>query len=95
MGEAIFAFRVDDELKSAFVKLAEAQNRSVSELLVELMRREVAPLNQAIDHDAWFRIEVEQALREADDPAIDRVPNEIVEAEWLGQRAELVKRAGG
>jgi predicted transcriptional regulator len=95
MGEAIFTFRVDDDLKSAFAQAAKAQDRSAAQLLLELMRREVAVRDQTVDHDAWFRSEVDQALREADDTDVERTPNEIVEADWLSQRAELVKRAGG
>jgi predicted transcriptional regulator len=95
MGEATFTFRVDDNLKSAFAELAKAEDRTSAQLLRALMRREVAQRRAALEHDAWFRSEVEQAVREADDPMIERIPNEIVEAEWAIQRAELVKRAKG
>jgi hypothetical protein len=44
------------------------------------------------EHDAWFRTEVEQGMREADDPAVTRIPHEEIAANWRRQRAELAKR---
>jgi hypothetical protein len=42
----------------------------------------------------WFQGEVEQAMREADDPAVIRIPNDDVRSNWRRQRAELFKRRG-
>jgi predicted transcriptional regulator len=95
MAEATFTFRVDDDLKAAFADAARAQDRTSAQLLRALMRRVVEQQRQSADHDAWFRSEVEQALREADDPTVERIPNEVVEGEWMSSRAELVKRAKG
>ena len=53
-----------------------------------------AQLRSMREHDAWFRAEVEQGMREADDPSIKRIPQEEVSAWWRRERAELVKRAG-
>lgn len=47
------------------------------------------------EHDAWFRAEVEQGMREADNPAVRRIPHEMVRSNWRRQRAELVKRVRG
>jgi len=44
-------------------------------------------------HDAWFRAEVEQALREAEDPDTVFIPHEEVTARWVTKRAELLRRA--
>lgn len=49
----------------------------------------------AAAHDKWFRAEVAQALKEADDPNTQWVSNEDAEASWATQRAELLKRAAG
>ena len=46
----------------------------------------------AAARDAWFRTEVEQALKEADDPATPWTSNEDMQAEWEEERAELLKR---
>lgn len=43
-------------------------------------------------HDAWFRAEVEQALKEADDPAIEQISDENMKSEWELRRAELVNQ---
>lgn len=43
--------------------------------------------HEAAAHDVWFRAEVEQAIREADDPNTVWVSNEEVERESAEQRA--------
>ncbi|HMG51594.1 MAG TPA: hypothetical protein VK597_13405 [Inquilinus sp.] len=53
-----------------------------------------AQLRSVQELDARFRAEVEQGLREADDPTVERIPHEEVSANWRRQRAELLKRAG-
>lgn len=92
MGEATFTFRVDEELKSAFAELAKAQDRTAAQLLRTLMREAIRRRDEDAEYDRWFRAEVEQALREADDPATIFISNEVVEAEYRGRRAELLKR---
>jgi hypothetical protein len=47
---------------------------------------------QEREHDAWFRAEVEQGLREADDPTVRRIPNVVVRQRWRERRASLLKR---
>ena len=54
-----------------------------------------ARLAATAGHDAWFRNEVERGIREADDPAVDRVPHDRVLSGWRQQRAELERRAAG
>ncbi len=49
---------------------------------------------QARDHDAWFRAEVEQGLREADDPSAPRIAHEDVMASMERMRQEFAKKAG-
>lgn len=95
MAQATFTFRVDDELKSAFAETAKAQDRTTAQLLRVLMRDAVGRRQEAREYDAWFRGEVEQGMREADDPAVRRVPHQDVRSNWRRQRAELVKRASG
>lgn len=46
-------------------------------------------------HDLWFRDEVEQALREADDPHVPRIADAEVAARWQDRRKSMVKRADG
>jgi predicted transcriptional regulator len=94
MGDATFTFRVDDALKSAFNEAAKAEDQSAAQLLRGYMRDVVARRREAAEHNHWFRAEIERAMRQADDPASERVPNATVEADWQRQRAELLKRDG-
>jgi predicted transcriptional regulator len=92
MAETTFTFRVDDELKSAFAEAAKAQDRTAAQLLRSLMRDAINRKQEAREYDAWFRAEIEQALREADDPNVRRIPHEKVKAKWRRKRAQLLKR---
>lgn len=93
MTEATFTFRVDDELKARFTEAAKAHDRTGAQLLRDFMRSYVKRQQEEVAYDAWFRAEVERAVREADDPAVRRIPHEESRANWQRQRAELVKRA--
>lgn len=95
MADTTFTFRVDEELKSAFANMAAAQDRTAAQLLRVLMREAVERSREAQEHDAWFRGEVAQAVREAADPAVERVPHDRVVSSWRQQRAELERRAAG
>lgn len=95
MGDTTFTFRVDDDLKAKFAETAKAQDRTSAQLLRVLMREAVQRQEEARAHDAWFRDEVAQAMREADDPSLRRVPHDEVRSNWHRERAELAKRAGG
>jgi len=88
MPETTFTFRVDDELKAAFSNVAKAHDRPGSQLLRDFMRDYV----EKAEHDAWFRAEVEQGLRELEDPNVELIPHEQVVAEWEIEKAELLAR---
>ncbi|HEX5328516.1 MAG TPA: antitoxin of toxin-antitoxin stability system [Acetobacteraceae bacterium] len=92
--EAIFTLKLEPELRDQFLAEAEATHRPASQLVREFMRDFVKQQRAAREHDVWFRAEVEQALREADDPKAKRIPDERVASNWRRQRAELVRRAG-
>lgn len=44
-------------------------------------------LHQAKAHDDWFRAQVEQGLKEADDPATEWATQADVDADWDAQKA--------
>jgi predicted transcriptional regulator len=88
MGETTFTFRVDDQLKEAFTKAARANDRPGSQLLRDFMRDYV----ERAEYDAWFRAEVEQSLREAEDPNAEWIPHEEVMRKWKIRRAELAQK---
>ena len=81
--------------KTAFAEVAAAQERTAAQLLRVLMRDAVQGWRASQEHDAWFRNEVEQGLREADDPAIGRLAHDRALSSWQQQRAELERRAAG
>lgn len=92
MGDSTFTFRVDEELKAAFSEIAAAQERTAAQLLRVLMRDAIQQWHDSQAHDAWFRGEVRQALEEADDAAVERVPHDRVLSSWRQQRAEMKER---
>lgn len=51
--------------------------------------------HEAAAHDKWFREQVEEAIKEADDPNTVWVSNEDAKASWAKKRAKLVKRLEG
>ena len=48
----------------------------------------------AAAYDKWFRAEVEEGLKEADDPDTQWVSNEDAKKSWAKKRAELLRHAG-
>lgn len=89
MPETTFTFRVDEDLKASFTNVAKAHDRPGSQLLRDFMRDYVAKA----EHDAWFRAEVEQGLRELADPSAELIPNEQVDAAWQAKKTHLLARA--
>jgi predicted transcriptional regulator len=89
MPETTFTFRVDQGLKKAFTEAARANDRPGSQLLRDFMRDYV----DRSGHDAWFRAEIEQSLKEADDPNVELVPHEEVVRNWQARRGERIKNA--
>jgi hypothetical protein len=90
--EAVFTVKIETELRDAFMAEAQATHRPASQIVRELMRDFVERQREAREHDAWFRAEVEEAMREADDPNAKRILHEVVEEEWCKWRAALAKR---
>jgi len=62
MTEATFTFRVDEQLKSAFAQAAKARDRIGAQLLRDFMREFVQRQQQAAEHDAWFRQQVQTGI---------------------------------
>ncbi|PDT04791.1 hypothetical protein CO666_08615 [Rhizobium chutanense] len=54
----------------------------------EALRR----IHEAAEYDKWFREQVEEAIREADDPNAVWIPHEVVEEQMARERAELLAR---
>jgi predicted transcriptional regulator len=93
MSEATFTFRVDEALKSEFATAAKSQDRSGAQLLRDFMRDVVRQRQEAAEHDAWFRREVEAGIAEAN--AGDLIPAGEVEAEAAAWRAATLRKLTG
>jgi predicted transcriptional regulator len=89
MPDTTFTFRVDYKLKDAFTEAARANDRPGSQLLRDFMRDYV----ERAEHDVWFRAEVEQSMKEADDPNAELVPHEEVVRKWEARRGKLLRKA--
>ena len=90
MAETTFTFRVEEDLNNLIHPSSPRRTIAPgSQLLRDFMRRYV----EKAEHDAWFRAEVEQGLRELEDPNVEAVPHEQVKAEWEVRKAELLRRA--
>jgi predicted transcriptional regulator len=93
MADTNFTFRVDEDLKAEFARAARANDRPASILLRDFMRDYVNRNREKSEHDTWFRAEVEQGLREADDPATKWIPHEQVMDEMEALLKERIARA--
>lgn len=79
--DAVFTLKLDAELRDKFMAEAEALDRPASQVVREMMREFVHQKEEAREHDKWFRAEVEEAIREADDPDAEFTPHEQVMVE--------------
>jgi len=94
MNQATFTFRVDEPLKEQFTAAAKGRDRTGAQLLRDFMREYVRQ-QDAVEHDAWFRMQVDRALQEADAPDASWVSNEDAAQQWADQRATLLKTRQG
>ena len=79
MNEATFTFRVDEGLKSEFTTAAKSSDRNAAQVLRGFMRDYVRQQQEAAEHDAWFRRQVQVGIDAAN--AGDLISAEEVEAE--------------
>ena len=90
MSEATFTFRVDDALKSQFSQAAKSRDRSGAQLLRDFMREFVQQQQEAAEHDAWFRHQVQVGMDSANSGNL--VPAAEVEAKFAARRAATRRR---
>jgi predicted transcriptional regulator len=62
--ESVFTLKLETELRDAFVAEAAAMHRPASQLVRDFMREFVDSRKEEREHDAWFRGEVEKALKD-------------------------------
>ncbi|MBV8125024.1 MAG: hypothetical protein JOY60_14965 [Burkholderiaceae bacterium] len=90
MSEATYTFRVDEALKNEFSTAAKARDRTGAQLLRDFMREFVQQQQEAAEHDAWFRRQVQAGLKSA--KAGRLVPATEVEAKFAARRAASRRR---
>ncbi len=92
LGDGTYTFRVDERLKDAFARAAEAGHRSGAQILRDYMSDYVQQQQDEAEYDAWFRREVQDGLASA---AEDRlIPADEVEAYFAAKRAATRRRLG-
>ena len=92
MSEATFTFRVDEALRTEFTSAAKTRDRSAAQLLRDFMRDFVALQQEAAEHDAWFRRQVQIGLDAAN--AGNLISSIDVEAKFAAKRAATRRRLG-
>lgn len=90
MSEVTFTFRVDEALKSQFAAAAKERDRTGAQLLRDFMREFVRQQEEAAEHDAWFRRQVQIGLDSAN--AANLIPAVEVEAKFAAKRAATRRR---
>jgi len=90
MSNATFTFRVDGDLKTEFAEAAKLRDRTGAQLLREFMRDFVRQQQEAAEHDAWFRRQVQLGQDSAN--AGNLVPGDQVEATFAARRAATRRR---
>ena len=90
MSEATFTFRVEESLKQDFSSFAKTIDRSVAQLLRDLMRDFVKQQQEAASYDAWFQKQVQIGLDEAN--AGQLISHEEVKSRFEEKRASLLAK---
>ena len=70
--QAAFTVELEPDLEDALIAEALAMDRPPGHIVRDLIDGFVRQQRDARDDDAWFHAEVEQALREADNPTVQR-----------------------
>ena len=90
--DAVFTMKIEQELRDAFMAEAAASHRPASQILREAMRDFIDQQKKQREYDAWFIAEVEEGIREADDPNTVWIPHEEVKANMEAQRQRFLAR---
>jgi hypothetical protein len=88
--DATFTLTLDQNLRDRFIAEADATMQAPEDVLRDLMRDFVARRRAA---SAELESEIIQAIHEADDPAIERVPHQEALSRLGEQRALMISRA--
>jgi predicted transcriptional regulator len=84
MAESTITIQVDAELKTAFARAAQEQNRTDEDLLREFMQDYVEVQRTDAEYEQWFRRQVQIGIKAAD--AGEVIPGAEVETEFAALR---------
>ena len=84
MSDRTFTFRVDDALKQQFTQAAKSRDRSGAQLIRDFMRDFVRQDQEEIEHNAWFRRQVQTGLDSANNGNL--ISATEVEAKFAAKR---------
>lgn len=87
---ATFTFRVEESLKNEFSAAAKARDRNSAQVIRDFMRDFVRQQEEAAEHDAWLRRQVQIGLDSAN--AGNLIPAAEVEAKFSAKRAATRRR---
>ncbi len=103
MSETVIRSRIDSSVKLEAQALLDRFGLTMSEAIRLFLHQVVIekglpfqvklPQAEAIDHDRWFRRQVEAALVEADLPGAEFVPHSTVQETWTAKRKTLANKA--
>lgn len=103
MSETVIRSRIDSNIKLEAQALLERFGLTMSEAIRLFLHQVVIekglpfqvklPKAEALEHDRWFRSQVEAALAEADKPETVFVPHTAVRDQWASKRQVLAKQA--
>jgi addiction module RelB/DinJ family antitoxin len=104
MSETVVRSRIDSSIKLEAQSLLERFGLTMSDAIRLFLHQVVIekglpfqvklPKAEALEHDRWFRSQVEAALAEADKPETAFVSHAAVRDQWTSKRQALAKRAG-
>lgn len=104
MSETVIRSRIDSSIKLEAQALLERFGLTMSEAIRLFLHQVVIekglpfqvklPKAEALEHDRWFRSQVEAAVTEADKPETVFVPHATVQERWTSKKQALAKRAG-
>lgn len=104
MSETVIRSRIDSAIKEEAQALLARFGLNMSEAIRLFLHQVVIekglpfqvklPTEQALEHDRWFRTQIEKAVAEADKPETEFIPHATVREQWASKRQALIIQAG-
>ncbi|MFT5534134.1 MAG: hypothetical protein ACI8WM_003259 [Burkholderiaceae bacterium] len=88
--EAVFAMKLESELRAAFMAAAQASHRPASQIVRDMTRGFVQNQHDARDYDEFLRDKV--ATVRLSMQAGSGKTNDMIEARFAARRAELIRK---